>query len=250
MSGSPIPFGAEWAVSWITDALGMLLGAPLVFGWRRFPDGVMSPPRWRAIEAIALVAALVIGSEAVFGGLLPAVLRAPALLMPLLFVAVFRFGPAGTAAALLTIVLVALPNTVFGHGPFATPNTPVFDALLRGKVIGTMATVSFLLLASALAERRRIAQERAALVEDLQQALLEIKTLQGFIPICAWCHNVRDDAGFWEGIEGYLQRHTDAVFSHGICPTCSAREHVELEEHRASAPAGIQGTAPASKPPS
>jgi hypothetical protein len=41
------------------------------------------------------------------------------------------------------------------------------------------------------------------------------------IPICAWCHKIRNDAGFWQGIESYLQAHTDATFSHGICPDCA-----------------------------
>ena len=55
-----------------------------------------------------------------------------------------------------------------------------------------------------VAERTRVAQENTVLVAESQQALAEVKALRGFIPICAWCHKVRDDAGFWQQIEMYL----------------------------------------------
>ena len=54
----------------------------------------------------------------------------------------------------------------------------------------------------------------------LQQALKNIKTLSGLIPICANCKKVRDDEGFWQQVEVYIKDHTDAKFSHGICPDC------------------------------
>ena len=85
-----------------------------------------------------------------------------------------------------------------------------------------------------VAERKRLAQEDAALVAELQQALAEIKTLRGFIPICAWCHKVRDDSGFWQQIEVYLDARTDATFSHSICPTCAAEAREELASSDAS----------------
>jgi hypothetical protein len=79
-----------------------------------------------------------------------------------------------------------------------------------------------------VAERKRVAQEHAVLVAELQQALLEVKTLRGFIPICAWCHKVRDDAGFWQQIEKYLDARTDATFSHSICPSCASDASDEI----------------------
>jgi len=63
-------------------------------------------------------------------------------------------------------------------------------------------------------ERRKKAEA------DLQKALSEVKTLQGMIPICAGCKNVRDDQGYWQRIESYVQDHSDAQFSHGLCPEC------------------------------
>lgn len=55
----------------------------------------------------------------------------------------------------------------------------------------------------------------------LQQALDEIKTLRGLVPICANCKKIRDDMGYWQHLEAYLQAHTEAEFTHGICPTCN-----------------------------
>lgn len=60
--------------------------------------------------------------------------------------------------------------------------------------------------------------------DKLQAALDEIKTLQGILPICSHCKQIRDDKGVWKQIEGYIRSHSDADFSHGICPDC-AREH-------------------------
>lgn len=55
---------------------------------------------------------------------------------------------------------------------------------------------------------------------QLQQALKNIKTLKGLIPICANCKQIRDDEGFWHQVEDYIRNHTDAKFSHGLCPDC------------------------------
>lgn len=68
--------------------------------------------------------------------------------------------------------------------------------------------------------RKRTEKERKALVEELQEALAEIKTLRGIIPICASCKRVRDDTGYWNQIESYIAAHSEAEFSHDICPVC------------------------------
>jgi PAS domain S-box-containing protein len=64
-------------------------------------------------------------------------------------------------------------------------------------------------------------QERDRLIMKLKDALAEVKTLQGFIPICANCKKIRDDEGFWQQIEKYIQDRSDAKFSHSICPECA-----------------------------
>ena len=62
--------------------------------------------------------------------------------------------------------------------------------------------------------------KRAEIISQLQHALGEVKTLKGFLPICAYCKNIRDDKGYWEKIETYIRDHSEAEFSHGICPEC------------------------------
>jgi hypothetical protein len=68
---------------------------------------------------------------------------------------------------------------------------------------------------------RKIAErEKESLIRELQEALAHVKTLSGLVPICAWCKKIRDDQGFWRQIEVFIQSHSDAVFTHGVCPDC------------------------------
>ncbi len=60
--------------------------------------------------------------------------------------------------------------------------------------------------------------------EALQKAFDDIKTLRGILPICAWCKKIRDDDGYWNQVEVYLHNHTEAEFSHGICPDCTEKQ--------------------------
>ena len=57
-------------------------------------------------------------------------------------------------------------------------------------------------------------------VWQLEEAMQHIKTLQGILPICANCHKIQNDDKSWEQLEAYIQSHSDAQFSHGICPDC------------------------------
>lgn len=78
----------------------------------------------------------------------------------------------------------------------------------------------------ALLQKER---EQEELIKKLTEALAEVKTLKGLIPICAWCKKIRDDEGYWERLEAYLTKHTDAVFSHSICPTCAEKVKDEID---------------------
>lgn len=69
-------------------------------------------------------------------------------------------------------------------------------------------------------QRKEAEADREKLIAELQQALAEVKILQGIIPICSYCKKIRDDNGFWEQVETYVGSQTDAEFSHGICPDC------------------------------
>jgi len=62
----------------------------------------------------------------------------------------------------------------------------------------------------------------------LQGALDNIRALEGLLPICANCKNIRDDDGYWHQVEVYIRNHSEAEFSHGICPTCAQKLYPEL----------------------
>lgn len=84
-----------------------------------------------------------------------------------------------------------------------------------GQVAGLIGTV----LDITIQKQRE--QEREKLIEDLQNALTEIKTLEGIVPICSKCKKIRDDKGYWSKLESYIEQHSDASFSHSMCPECS-----------------------------
>jgi PAS domain S-box-containing protein len=71
-----------------------------------------------------------------------------------------------------------------------------------------------------MTRRKEAEKERDALIAELQDALSKIKTLSGLLPICAWCKKIHDDKGYWKKVETYVEEHSDASFTHGICPEC------------------------------
>lgn len=72
-------------------------------------------------------------------------------------------------------------------------------------------------------EKQRHEEERERLVQELRGALDKVKLLSGFLPICASCKKIKDDKGYWQQIEAYIRDHSEAEFSHGLCPECSKR---------------------------
>lgn len=78
--------------------------------------------------------------------------------------------------------------------------------------------------------RRRAEEAREELVRDLQAALEQVKQLSGILPICCSCKKIRDDRGYWSQVEAYLQEHSEAVFSHGVCPACMKKLYPEYSD--------------------
>jgi len=76
--------------------------------------------------------------------------------------------------------------------------------------------------------KHHMEQERRLLLHQLQEALANIKTLQGLLPICAACKKIRDDQGYWHQVEEYIGQHSAAQFTHGICPDCIATRYGHL----------------------
>jgi len=86
------------------------------------------------------------------------------------------------------------------------------DYLIKGQITGPL-----------LSRAIRYAVERNKLLRELQDALAKVKTLSGMIPICAWCRKIRNDKGYWDQVEDYIQSRSNATFTHGICPECSEK---------------------------
>ncbi len=81
-------------------------------------------------------------------------------------------------------------------------------------------------------ERKRAEAEREKIIWELQQAIDNIKALSGLIPICSSCKKIRDDKGYWNQLEKYIIEHTDAQFTHGICPECAEKFYSDLKKDK------------------
>jgi sigma-B regulation protein RsbU (phosphoserine phosphatase) len=74
-------------------------------------------------------------------------------------------------------------------------------------------------------------------IGKLEEALDRVKRLQGIIPICGYCKKVRDDEDYWQNVESYIATHSEAEFSHGVCPSCFTQVvEPQLESYKASLP--------------
>ena len=91
-------------------------------------------------------------------------------------------------------------------------------------------------MATDITGRKMLQIERERLITELQSAVTEVKTLSGIIPICAGCKKIRDDKGYWEQVEAYVSHHTNAQFSHGICPSCVEKFYPEQAERLRNSP--------------
>jgi len=78
-------------------------------------------------------------------------------------------------------------------------------------------------------QRERALKELEQSNQELEQRLREIKTLQGMLPICSFCKKIRDDKGYWQKIETYVHAHSEAKFSHSMCPECEKKAYEDLE---------------------
>jgi PAS domain-containing protein len=93
--------------------------------------------------------------------------------------------------------------------------TPILgrDGCLAGRIV----------VIRDISARHEVELERERLIGELKKALADIRTLRGLLPICAGCKKIRDDKGYWRGLEQYLSEHADVHFSHGLCPDCLSK---------------------------
>jgi len=88
----------------------------------------------------------------------------------------------------------------------------------------------YLAVKEDITARKQTEAERDQLILDLQKALASVKSLSGLLPICAGCKKIRDDKGYWSQVESYIQKHSEATFTHGLCPDCIKKWYSELGE--------------------
>ncbi|MEN8200469.1 MAG: PAS domain-containing protein [Thermodesulfobacteriota bacterium] len=92
-----------------------------------------------------------------------------------------------------------------------------------------------------ITELRSSEAEKERLIQELQESLAKVKTLSGLVPICASCKNIRDDKGYWNQIDNYIEDHSDAMFSHGTCPDCVERMYAGQDWYEDVGRKEIQG---------
>jgi len=110
------------------------------------------------------------------------------------------------------------------------------DLIFKSNVLVLLIAVSLLLailVVSFIARRSFIKQESAEAereksIVELQKALDEIKTLRGILPICMYCKKIKSEKGIWDQLEIYIEEHSDAGFSHGVCPSCLNERHPKI----------------------
>lgn len=114
-----------------------------------------------------------------------------------------------------------------------TANQLEYTLTIQTFIFALIVSAIFLLMLTAKRYHKNMVeilnQKVAERTTKLQKALDEIKTLRGIIPICSYCHSIRDDEGAWDQIESYISRHSEAQFSHGVCPKCLAKARAEAE---------------------
>lgn len=129
----------------------------------------------------------------------------------------------GAGAGLFSVILATGSFEYFfssyaGHVGFHPAD------LLRLAVFAGVA----LAISSLTSSRRAALLNEQQVSAELQHALDEIRVLRGVIPICMYCKQIRNDEGAWERLEKYIAEHSEAAFSHGVCPDCYQKHHPEI----------------------
>lgn len=127
-------------------------------------------------------------------------------------IAAWKVGP--TSSYLISILssIVWLFGDIHSSHPYSSVFFPFWNTVIR--------LFSFLIIAYSTSKIRLLLEKERETSQALREALSHIKTLSGLIPICASCKKIRDDKGYWQRVEEYIETHTNAQFTHGLCQEC------------------------------
>jgi K+-sensing histidine kinase KdpD len=125
----------------------------------------------------------------------------------------------GIASAILSATVWLMADLLV-HPPYSSPLVPLWNAMVR---LGF-----FVIVVTVLSRLEQALNKQRQLIAELREALSRIRTLSGLLPICASCKRIRDDQGYWNQLEAYIQEHSEVEFSHGICPECARKLYPEL----------------------
>jgi hypothetical protein len=117
------------------------------------------------------------------------------------------------------------PQTSGQHHRPGQENVALGERLLRAEASNKQ-------LLEVIASLKRYQEEQDDIIRDLAQTLASIKLLHGLLPICAGCKKIRDDNGAWNYIETYISKHSEAQFTHGLCPTCEHDLYPQLHGNK------------------
>ncbi len=149
-------------------------------------------------------------------------------LLPVLLAAWFAGWRWAVALALLNAAALSVVNTLSGH-LYSHPFYQGWELLNHALVYLSVAV-------AVVALRQALGREKALNLE-LNWAIEEVGELKGLLPVCAWCHKVRDDQGYWGQLETYIEARTHASFTHGICPDCQVTVMAERRGNTGEQPA-------------
>lgn len=133
----------------------------------------------------------------------------------------------GMGPGLLATILSVLANTLLFMEPRYSFKLSLVDDAVELAIFSMVALLTTWLNSA----RRRAEQAREAVLKDrLNEAISEVKALTGLLPICGACKKIRDDKGYWNKLETYIQEHSGAEFTHSICPDCMRRLYPQIAD--------------------
>jgi len=206
------PTFINWSIWFGTSAIGYLMVLPLMISW-------MTPTHLKISNMerfeIAIVLGLcAVGSLLIFQAAKDQLFVYPYFAFPVLLWCGIRFDLKITSIAFLIFLIISAICSTQGLGPFAMGQFYREILLIRFHLFCGVTIITVLLVSA-------LGSERNQLISDLQEAFKQIKTLKGIIPICCHCKKIRDDSGYWNQLESYIEKNSNAELTHGICPTCA-----------------------------